>query len=110
MSNSFTSVSPVDGETLWQGDSADRREVQRCMEKAAAALGNWRCTSVDRRIEILRRFGAELTARKVEISTLISREVGKLAWDADGEVTAAIAKVENSILAQEQRRSDLVME
>ena len=110
MSNSFTSVSPIDGETLWQGDSADRREVQRCMEKAAAALGNWRCTSVDRRIEILRRFGAELTARKVEISTLISREVGKLAWDADGEVTAAIAKVENSILAQEQRRSDLVME
>ncbi|HBV65478.1 MAG TPA: N-succinylglutamate 5-semialdehyde dehydrogenase, partial [Rhodopirellula sp.] len=74
------------------------------------ALRAWRSKSIDERIAIVRRFGAELTARRTEVSTLISREVGKLAWDADGEVGAAIAKVEMSILARQQRASDVLVE
>lgn len=107
MSHALTSVSPVDGEILWQGTTACEPEVRQCMENAAAALGSWRSRTIEDRIAIVRRFGAELTARRTEISSLISREVGKLAWDADGEVTAAIAKVEMSILALEQRASDV---
>jgi succinylglutamic semialdehyde dehydrogenase len=80
------------------------------MGRAVAAMATWRSMSIDERIEIVRRFGAELTARRTEVSTLISREVGKLAWDADGEVGAAIAKVEMSILAREQRASDVQLE
>ncbi|MDA7878233.1 aldehyde dehydrogenase family protein [bacterium] len=110
MSHSLISVSPIDGEALWQGDAADELGIRQCMERAAIALGAWRSKSVDERIVVVRRFGAELTARRTEISTLISREVGKLAWDADGEVAAAIAKVEMSILAREQRVSDLQIE
>ncbi len=110
MSPSLTSLSPIDGEMLWQGNVADEQDVRQCMQRASAALVRWRSKLVDDRVAILRRFGAELTARKTEISTLISREVGKLAWDADGEVAAAIAKIEMSILAKEQRRSDLQIE
>ncbi len=110
MSEALISVSPIDGEVLWQGAIAGESEVAQCMGSAATALGAWRSKSIDERIAIVRRFGAELTARRTEVSTLISREVGKLAWDADGEVAAAIAKVEMSIQAREQRASDVQIE
>ena len=110
MSQALVSVSPIDGRTLWEGVVAGEQEVRQCMGNAANALGVWRSKSVAERIAVVRRFGAELTARRIEISTLISREVGKLAWDADGEVAAAIAKVEVSIVAREQRAGDLQVE
>ncbi|MGI9467251.1 MAG: aldehyde dehydrogenase family protein [Rubripirellula sp.] len=110
MSQALISVSPIDREVLWQGVAAGESEVRQCMGRAVAAMATWRSMSIDERIEIVRRFGAELTARRTEVSTLISREVGKLAWDADGEVGAAIAKVEMSILAREQRASDVQLE
>ncbi len=103
MSTALLSVSPLDGEILWQGVTAGQADVRQCMKTAATALADWRSKSIEERIAIVRRFGAELTARRTEISTLISREVGKLAWDADGEVSAAIAKVEMSIQAQYAR-------
>lgn len=110
MSQALISVSPIDGEILWQGFAADEPEVRQCMTTAAKALGAWRLKTIDERIAIVRRFGAELAAKRTEVSTLISREVGKLAWDADGEVAAAIGKVEMSILAREQRACEVQIE
>ena len=110
MSKALISVSPIDGEILWQGVTAGEADVRQCMNTAATALADWRSKSIEERVAIVRRFGAELTARRTEISTLISREVGKLAWDADGEVSAAIAKVEMSIQAREQRACDVQIE
>ena len=110
MSHVFTSVSPVDGETLWQGSSAGRQEIRECMERAARAVDDWRSTTVEERVELVRRFEAELTVHRDEIADLISREVGKLVWDAEGEVAASIAKIETSILAMEQRRSDVMVD
>ena len=110
MSHLFKSVSPVDGETLWQGSSADRQEIRQCMARAAKAADAWRSTTVKERVKVVRSFGAELAAHRDEIADLISREVGKLGWDAEGEVAASIAKIETSILAREQRRSDALVD
>ena len=106
MSHLFKSISPVDGETLWQGRSADHQEIRHCMAKAAKAAEAWRRTTVEERVEVVRCYGARLSEHRDEIADLISREVGKLGWDADGEVAASIAKIETSILAKVQRRSD----
>lgn len=110
MSEALVSVSPIDGEIMWQGATSGELEVRQCMERAAIAMRVWRSKTIDERIAVVRRFGAELASRRTEISILISREVGKLAWDADGEVGAAIAKVEMSILARQQRASDVLVE
>ena len=110
MSEALISVSPIDGEILWQGATSGETEVRQCMARAAMALRAWRSKSIDERIAVVRRFGEELTAQRTEVSTLISREIGKLGWDADGEVGAAIAKVEISILARQKRASDVLVE
>jgi len=110
MSHLFTSVSPVDGESLWQGSSVDRQGIRECMVRAAKAADGWRSTTVEERVKVVQRFGAELAAHRGAIADLISREVGKLGWDADGEVTASIAKIKTSILARDQRRSDVLMD
>ena len=105
MSAKSTSRSPVDGSILWQGEASSVDQVDRVMERASAALDTWRQTDIDQRVECARRYAEELTAARGEIASLISREVGKLRWDAEGEVNASIAKVELSIQAQQQRCS-----
>ncbi|MGI9474562.1 MAG: aldehyde dehydrogenase family protein [Rubripirellula sp.] len=110
MSNEFFSESPIDGEILWRGESTSPLEVQERMSRAHKACMAWRGTSVVERMEIVRRYGEELKQSRDAIASLISREVGKLSWDAAGEVSASIAKVELSIESLQQRRSKLTLD
>ena len=104
MSADFSSVSPIDGQTVWQGSSADQSEIAEVIGRAKAASESWRRCPVEERIARVRAYGEELDRRRDEITSLIVREVGKLGWDAAGEVNAAVAKVELSIKALHQRR------
>jgi delta 1-pyrroline-5-carboxylate dehydrogenase len=51
----------------------------------------------------LRAYAKEIEKRSDEIARTISREMGKVAWDAKGEVAAMIGKIEISIRAQAER-------
>lgn len=109
MSTKLQSISPIDGQVMWSGDAATAEEVAVAMRAASDAHQAWSRTPIDRRAEIVRAYGRELQAHREELAQLISREVGKLGWDANGEVSAAIAKAELSIQAIEQRRSTEVI-
>ncbi|MFK8112670.1 MAG: aldehyde dehydrogenase family protein [Rubripirellula sp.] len=100
------STSPIDGATVWEGQSALPDQVRAAVKRSSEAGLHWRTTSVESRVEIVRSYAKYLEDHRDEIATLISREVGKLAWDAAGEVRASIAKVELSIQAFQQRRSE----
>jgi succinylglutamic semialdehyde dehydrogenase len=50
-----------------------------------------------------RAYAEELVARREDLARLISRETGKLLWEARTEVAAMIGKVEISIRAQAER-------
>ena len=65
MSKALISVSPIDGEILWQGVTAGEADVRQCMNTAATALADWRSKSIEERVAIVRRFGAELTVPAV---------------------------------------------
>jgi succinylglutamic semialdehyde dehydrogenase len=105
MSSKIHSVSPLNGDIIWAGTATSPAEVQAAVARSAAAGLAWRRTSTAQRYAIARRYAEHLTVHRDELAELISREVGKLSWDALGEVQAAIAKVELSIQAFEQRRS-----
>lgn len=106
----FTSVSPIDGSTVWQGRESTPAEVAAAMSAAATEQSLWRAVDFENRCEVARRFAAILEEKRHEIGALITREAGKLAWEADAEVDAAIAKVDLSINAARERRSETVVD
>tara|TARA_R110002049_G_scaffold4601_5_gene32774 strand:+ start:1074903 stop:1076366 length:1464 start_codon:yes stop_codon:yes gene_type:complete len=108
MNKDFSCISPIDDEIVWSGTETSAADVRRAMQKSAAAASSWRETDVQQRIEIVQQFAGHLERHRDDVAHLISREVGKLTWDAQGEVAAAIAKADLSIQALQQRRSDQV--
>ncbi len=101
----FSSHSPIDGTHIWEGNESRPDEIRLVMQQAEHVARSWRSVSVETRIGITRRYAEYLKQYRGEIESLLVREVGKLRHDAVGEVDAAIAKIENSVLAFEQRRS-----
>ena len=101
----FSSISPIDGKTVWNGRESVVSAIDETMVRATVASQNWRRTPLASRIQVVRNYRDVLESGRSEIQNLIVREVGKLPWDAAGEVNASIAKIELSIQALQQRRS-----
>ena len=99
----FSSENPATGETIWRGKAADSSQVEAAVAAARAAFHGWRTTPIDERIAILTRMRDLLEAGKAELSALISQEVGKAKWDADGEAAATIGKLSACLAAFEER-------
>jgi succinylglutamic semialdehyde dehydrogenase len=109
MSETLQSVSPVSGQVVWSGRPSDGRDVQDAFAAADSEFHTWSRTSLEQRTQICRSYAQVLQEQRRELADLISREVGKLSWDADSEVAAAIAKVELSIAAVQQRRGNQIV-
>ena len=109
MSNEeFHSLSPIDDSVVWAGRESTTDEVNQVMSRAATAGRDFEDLPLQQRITIVQNYAKYLTDNRNQISDLISREVGKLPWDANGEVGASIAKAELSIRALTERRSERV--
>ena len=103
-------LSPLDDSVVWQGDETPVDQIPSIMQRAQSGGESWRRTPLDERIAIVRAYSKYIDANRPEITDLISREVGKLPWDAAGEVNAAVAKAEVSIKALQERRSTRVVD
>ncbi|TNE60552.1 MAG: succinylglutamate-semialdehyde dehydrogenase [Alphaproteobacteria bacterium] len=99
----FMSINPADGSTLWQGREATPAQVQAAVQAASDAFDGWALTPLEGRISIVRAYAARLGERKAELAELIARDAGKVLWDALGEATAMINKVEISLKAYDER-------
>jgi aldehyde dehydrogenase (NAD+) len=73
---------------------APAEEVQRRAETARAAQREWWAPGVAGRSEALRRVAAALRERAEDAAALVTREVGKPAGEATGEVTRTVAILE----------------
>ncbi|MBI3472420.1 MAG: aldehyde dehydrogenase family protein [Candidatus Solibacter usitatus] len=62
----------------------------RIVRNAQEAFLSWRMTPAPKRGEIVREIGEELRARKDELGTLVSREMGKILAEGRGEVQEMI--------------------
>jgi succinylglutamic semialdehyde dehydrogenase len=99
----FASYDPATGDRIWQGRAATAADVADAMNAARGAFRDWSRRPVEDRIAIVRAYAKALEARTDEMAKLISRETGKIGWDAKGEVQAMIGKIEISIRAQAER-------
>ena len=73
------------------------------MRRAHAQLASWRATPLGDRLGIVRNYAELLERRRAEAVQLLGREIGKVPWDAEAEVNAAVAKAEYAISALQER-------
>jgi aldehyde dehydrogenase (NAD+) len=90
-SNTFDSVNPArPAEVIGTYPRHDANDVDRAVEVAAEAQRAWAQVPVPRRADLIAAAGAVIASRKAEIANLVSREVGKIAVEAGGDVQEAV--------------------
>ncbi|MDQ2983212.1 MAG: aldehyde dehydrogenase family protein [Actinomycetota bacterium] len=86
----FESTSPANGETIGTFPKSGPEDVDRAVAAAKAAYEEWRLVPAPKRGEVLFRFGQLLAERKAELAQLMTREMGKVLPEAEGDVQEAI--------------------
>jgi succinylglutamic semialdehyde dehydrogenase len=99
----FASYDPASGDKVWEGHAASSDDVAEAMAAARLAFPAWSRRPIEERVAIVRAFAKEIEKHGDDIARTISREMGKVGWDAKGEVQAMIGKIEISIRAQAER-------
>ena len=99
----FKSFNPADGEIIWEGNFANNTQLNAVVKSASQAHLNWSSQSFSNRLNVIKRFYSLLEKNKAAMTSLISSETGKIPADAASEVGAAIAKLNNSVLAYKKR-------
>lgn len=99
----FRSTDPSDGSVIWTGREATADQVRAAVAAAAAAQFDWSTTPFEDRVALARRYAELLGEKKADLAELVARDAGKALWDATGEATAMINKVEISLKAYEER-------
>ncbi|MGH0032199.1 MAG: aldehyde dehydrogenase family protein, partial [Myxococcota bacterium] len=94
MSEELTSVSPADPtDVVGRFPVADAAAVDAAVGRARRAFAGWRDAGLEARSRVIRRFAELASARRDELASLISREVGKVRWDAAAEAGLLAPKV-----------------
>jgi len=83
-------VSPVDGKKIASVKIATEADYNKVIEKAQEAFKTWRTVPAPKRGEIVRQIGEALRAKKQELGTLVSYEMGKSLQEGYGEVQEMI--------------------
>lgn len=101
----FCSTDPANGHITWTGRAATGAEVDRAVQAARSAFADWADTRLEKRIEHLRAFAAQLTAHHDELSVAICTETGKPRWESRSEVDTMVAKIALSIESHARRHA-----
>ena len=102
----LVSTSPLDDSEVWSAKAASTPQVEAAVQAARDAHANWSKTSLDDRIGLLNRYAELVTQHKEELGDLIHREMGKPLAEAVGEAGAVAGKVQLTIDALRERRSE----
>ena len=87
---SINSISPVDGAIIGTVNLATEREYNQVIKAAREAFLKWRLIPAPQRGEIVRKIGNSLRINKLELSKLVSYEMGKSLQEGMGEVQEMI--------------------
>jgi succinylglutamic semialdehyde dehydrogenase len=101
----FTSLDPATGQPTWSGRGSSNQDVNGAVEAARRAFESWGDLLIEKRAELLRRFGEHVKARRADLIEAICRSTGKPRWEAGTEVDTMVGKVALTIEAQQVRRS-----
>jgi len=96
------STEPATGAVLWKGQVGD---ADAAVANARRAWPTWAATSLNDRIEAVRRYANRLRGQADEFAELIARETGKPIWEARTEAESVVKKIDISIKAYAERTS-----
>ena len=85
---------PATGEAQAEVDLASVAEVDAAVASALAAFPEWSARSLAARTQVMFRFRELLDGNRKALADLISREHGKTASDADGEIARGLDNVD----------------
>lgn len=97
------SLNPLTLEELWNDNQASAAQVDQAVNCANNAFELWKNLPFRERILIIKNFYKILSQEKEFLANLISQETGKLLSDSAAEVSAALAKLDNSLKAHKNR-------
>src|SRR3972149_3475618 len=87
----FQDVNPADrDDILGEFPRSGAEDVERAVQAAREAFKTWRLTPAPQRGEIVFRAGEILVKRKEELARLMTREMGKILKEAQGDVQEGI--------------------
>lgn len=104
----FERICPATGTVNWQGNAASAEQVNAAIDCARQALPAWRRLSQHDRERILLSYGEAIKGRREAIAMAISKDMGKVLWDALGEADAMYGKIQLSIRALHERAGETV--
>jgi len=82
-------INPADEQVVALAPAATREQVGAAVEAAATAFPGWRCTSIDKRREVLRSMADVIDSHAAELAELTVKEQGKAMWTAQFELQLA---------------------
>ena len=103
LNQTFQSINPATGETVWQGRETSRADCAAAIADARIAQTAWAALPQAERNGVLERYAQVLGAQAEAIASDISRENGKPLWEARTEVKTMVGKVGLSIRALDER-------
>lgn len=108
----YETINPANGEKLKTFEQLSDADMQKAIEKADTAFGEWKKTSFSKRAALLKEVGKLLRDRKEELARLMTLEMGKPFKDgvAEAEKCALVcdyyAENVEAFLSEEPVESD----
>lgn len=102
----MSSISPYNGELIWQGDSATAAQVDAAVSAAREAFLLWKKMSFSERETLVLRFAELVKHHSESIAEMISLETGKPLWETRTEAAAVAGKIAISIRAYHERTGE----
>lgn len=87
-------VNPADDTVITEVPDDDPAAVATAYARARVAQPGWAARSLDERIEIVRRFRAELVLQREELALVQTRETGKPITQARNELAGVVARID----------------
>lgn len=102
----FTSLSPYNGQVVWQGHCASQDQVEQAITAARSAFIAWKHRPYHEREKIILAFADLVKERSEHIAAIIAKETGKPLWETRTEAAAMAGKIAISIRAYHERTGE----
>ncbi|MFC1800580.1 aldehyde dehydrogenase family protein [Nanoarchaeota archaeon] len=86
----FQSLNPTTGKSLGTFQKGNEKDIIKAIDSAEKAYPQWSSTPAPKRGEILLKAAQILRKRKKELSQLVTKEMGKVIIEGEGDVQEAI--------------------
>lgn len=101
------SISPINGEVIWEGASSTKEEIDAAIQAASKAFKTWRRLSFEERKAYLEKFVEVVESKKDFLAELLCKENGKTITEAYMELSSIPNKFKISLEAYADRCKNL---